>query len=175
MRKILLFFPIGIFCISVTSVYCADFTYVGAGKCKLCHKAQKRGAQYVIWLAGPHARAFTVLSTEKGLEEGKKSQLEGLPAETPRCLKCHAPLYELAPELKAEGVTCEVCHGPGSDYKKMSIMKNREKAFAKGLFIYNSQEDIKKRCAPCHQSTEESVFDFDAAWEKIKHPLPKKK
>jgi len=175
MRKILLFIFLGIFCISISSVYCSEFTFVGAGKCKLCHRAQKRGEQYVIWESGPHARAFSVLLSEKGLEEGKKSQLEGPPAETPRCLKCHAPLYEQTSELKAEGVTCEVCHGPGSDYKKMSIMKNREKAVENGLYIYSSQADIKKRCAPCHQSTAESEFDFDAAWEKIKHPLPKKK
>ena len=28
---------------------------------------------------------------------------------------------------------CESCHGPGSEYKKMSIMKNRELAIAAGL------------------------------------------
>ena len=30
---------------------------------------------------------------------------------------------------------CESCHGPGSEYKKMSIMKNRELAIAAGLVL----------------------------------------
>lgn len=175
MRKILLLVFPAVFCLALSSLFGEEFTYVGAGRCKLCHQAKKLGAQYTIWQSGPHARAFTVLTTEKGLAEGKKSQLEGLPEETPRCLKCHSPLFEQAPKLKSEGVTCEVCHGPGSDYKKINIMKNRAEAAKKGLFIYGSPEDIKKKCASCHQSTAESEFDFAAAWEKIKHPLPRKK
>jgi hypothetical protein len=30
---------------------------------------------------------------------------------------------------------CESCHGPGSEYKKMSIMKDRELAIAAGLVL----------------------------------------
>jgi hypothetical protein len=81
------------------------------------------------------------------------------------------PLYEIAPDLIAQGVTCEICHGPGSDYKKMSIMKNRENAVQNGLIVYASHDAIKEKCVTCH--TDEH-FNFNAAWEKIKHPKPPK-
>jgi hypothetical protein len=30
---------------------------------------------------------------------------------------------------------CESCHGPGNEYKKMSIMNNREQALAAGMVL----------------------------------------
>ncbi len=96
------------------------------------------------------------------------------PAESPECLKCHAPLFEKAAELKEEGVSCEVCHGPGSAYKKLSIMKNREESLKNGLIVYDSPEAIKKQCSSCHENAHGKSFDFEAKWAKIKHSIPEK-
>jgi hypothetical protein len=146
-----------------------EFTYVGAAKCKICHKTEKRGNQIKIWQETKHSQSFEYLKTEEALAAAKKRALEVHPTEATDCLKCHGPLHEKAPELKTEGVTCEVCHGPGSAYKSLKVMKDREEAVKKGLIVYGTPEARKKLCLTCHTSEE---FDFAASWEKIKHPVP---
>ena len=168
-------FPIIIVFVCFCSAYylfSAEFSYVGAQKCKICHKLEKRGRQFIVWENSRHSKSFTDLFSDSALEEAKKQNLEKPPSESPKCLKCHGPLHEKAPEIKDEGVTCEICHGPGSAYKKIKIMKNKEEAIKNGLIIYESVEAIKTKCKTCHQS---ETFDFVSSWEKIKHPIPKMK
>ena len=43
------------------------------------------------------------------------------------------------------GVGCEGCHGPGADFQKMSIMKDRDAAVANGLVIPS-----QATCDGCH-------------------------
>lgn len=160
--------------IFIIHLFSNEFTYVGAGKCKICHKTKKQGEQYLLWEARKHSKSFSALSSEKALEISQQLGLESAPADCKDCLKCHAPLHEKAPEFKEEGVTCEVCHGPGSAYKKLSIMKSREESMANGLKLYGSSEEIKAQCLTCHENAHEKSFDFEAAWEKVKHPVPEK-
>ena len=148
-----------------------EFTYVGASKCKTCHKSEKRGNQMKAWQETKHSQSFEYLKTDQAQESAKKRALEVHPTEAADCLKCHGPLHETAPELKTEGVTCEVCHGPGSSYKKLKIMKSREESVKNGLIVYDTPEARKKLCLTCHTNEE---FDFEASWEKIKHPVPDK-
>ena len=164
---VLVFFSI---CI-IFSLFGEEFTYVGAQRCKTCHKSENRGKQHNLWENSKHAKSFEVLFTDTALEEAKKQKLGKHPSESPECLKCHGPLYERAPEIMAEGVTCEICHGPGSGYKKISIMKNKDEATKYGLAVYDSVEAVKTKCQTCHQS---ETYDFDSSWEKIKHPIPGK-
>jgi len=168
MKKILLISIIGIFLISIISLFSQEFTYVGAGKCKICHKTEKQGKQFPLWEERKHSKSFAPLTTEEVKEKVPDA------ADNPECLKCHAPLFDKAAEFKEEGVTCEVCHGPGGTYKKLSIMKSREEAVKNGLIIYESAEAIKKQCLTCHDMAHEKPFDFEAAWEKAKHPVPEK-
>ena len=151
-----------------------DRRYVGASACKLCHKSELQGRQYVIWDESPHAKAFLNLKTDKALEIGKAAGLTD-PADNAQCLGCHAPLAAKTPDLKEEGVTCEVCHGPGSAYRKLSIMQDREKAAQNGLILYSADlGKIEAHCMKCHQNPHGNPYDFRAAWEKIKHPVPHK-
>jgi hypothetical protein len=147
--------------------------YVGASACKLCHKAELQGRQYVIWGSSLHAKSYANLSSAKAVEIGKAAGVSD-PAANPNCLGCHAPLAGKAPELKDEGVTCEVCHGPGSAYNKLSIMEDRAKAVQNGLVLYPEAGAIEAHCLTCHQSAHGVVFDFKASWDKIKHPIPGK-
>ncbi len=171
MRNLLAILVIAGIFISLTGFLAQDYTYVGAVKCKKCHKAPQRGNQYQAWLDSRHNKSYAVLSSLSAFEEAKKANLTIPPNESPQCLKCHGPLYEKAPELVDQGVTCEVCHGPGSGYQKMNIMKNREKAVQNGLLEYVSQDAVKEKCITCH--TDEH-FNFFESWEKIKHPLTPK-
>ena len=46
---------------------------------------------------------------------------------------------------KLANVGCEMCHGPGSEYKRKSVMRDREQALAAGLVI-----PTRDFCAKCH-------------------------
>ena len=150
-----------------------DFTYVGAQKCQVCHRSEAQGRQYVIWEGSQHAKSFAALTSPKAADAAKAMGVDK-PAEDARCLKCHAPLAEKAPDLKAEGVSCETCHGPGSAYRKLAIMKDKAEAVKNGLVLYANPEAIKAQCLKCHENPHGIAFDFAAAWDKIKHPVPAK-
>jgi hypothetical protein len=155
-----------------------SFKYVGVKKCKTCHKKAKDGEQYKIWSEGPHAKAMKTLSSEKALKFAKENGIAD-PAKEPKCLKCHSTagatdikLHEKTLTIE-EGVSCESCHGPGSEYKKKKTMKNHELSLKNGLIIPN-----EKTCITCH--TEEGnaffkPFDFEKRVKKIAHPIPSKK
>ena len=132
-------------------------------------KVKKAGSNIFFGKPGctPNLSAAAAIAKEIGLE--------GSPAENPKCLKCHGPLYEKALDFKQEGVSCEVCHGPGSAYKKLSIMKNHAESVKNGVTEYGSPEAIKKQCLSCHEKAHGKDFDFAAAWEKVQHPRPEKK
>lgn len=161
----------------------AQHKYVGVSKCKICHKTKKSGNQYGIWMKSKHAQAYEVLKGQKAAELAKKKGITKPPYEAPECLQCHVTAYGvdaslLAPTFKKEdGVQCETCHGPGSDYKKRSVMKNRQKAIANGLKIYSVKDgSAEKLCKQCHNPKSPSYkeFKFNEFWAKIKHPKPRK-
>ena len=148
-------------------------TYVGSQKCQICHRTEKQGQQYPVWEQSQHSHSFAALSTPEAADKAKTAGVTGNPAESSVCQNCHAPLHDKAPEFKAEGVTCEICHGPGSEYKKLSVMKDKDEAVKNGLVLYGSPEKIKAHCMKCHANAHGTVFDFAASWNKIKHPIPK--
>jgi len=150
-----------------------DRRAVGASACKLCHKSEQQGRQYTLWEESAHAKSFAVLSTGAAAEIGRGLGVDK-PAESPQCLGCHAPLAAKAPALKAEGVTCEVCHGAGSGYRKLNIMQDRAKAVQNGLVLFPDRSAIEALCLACHQDAHGTSFDFEAAWDKVKHPVPGK-
>ena len=166
MKKIVIASLLTFSLVFAINLFSQDFTYVGAEKCKMCHKSEKQGQQFPLWESRKHSKSIAALSTEEG-----KALAADAP-DNPKCLKCHAPLYEKAPELKAEGVSCEVCHGPGSAYKKMSIMKDHTESVKNGLIDYGSTDAIKAQCMGCHENAHDKPFDFATAWEKVKHPTP---
>lgn len=147
--------------------------YVGAQKCQICHKTEKQGQQYPLWEQSKHSQSFAALSKPEAAEKAKAAGVTGNPAESPVCQNCHAPLYDKAPELKTEGVTCEICHGPGSEYKKLAIMKDKNEAVKNCLILYGGPDKIKAHCLKCHENAHGTTFDFAASWEKIKHSIPK--
>jgi RecJ-like exonuclease len=102
----------------------AEPTYIGATKCKMCHKIE-----YDSWAQTKHAKAT---------EDAKASKTMKFEA---ACLTCHATNKDEA----LAGVQCEACHGAGSEYKSLSVMKDLAKAKAAGLII-----PTQATCNSCH-------------------------
>jgi hypothetical protein len=140
--------------------------YVGADKCKICHKGEAKGMVWETWEKSAHSKAYQTLVDKKdGSEKNAK------------CLACHStgfskPTgYAVTDSTKAlTGVGCEACHGPGADYKAMNIMKDKAKAKEAGLMTPN-----EATCKVCHNENatnfDKTGFKFDEFWKKIQHPV----
>jgi hypothetical protein len=158
--------------------------YVGVKVCTPCHRTEKQGKQTVIWQASQHAKAFATLKTPEAAKVAEKAGIKGAAHEAAECVRCHATAAgESGAQVKtgflpADGVQCESCHGPGSDYKVLGIMKDHAKAVAAGLIpVKLGDGTAEKQCASCHnkQSPTFKGFDMKTSWAKIAHPLPKAK
>lgn len=155
----------------------AQNKFVGVDGCAMCHKTEKQGKQLEIWKNSLHSKAFETLKSEKADAIAKEKGFDKPAVEVEDCLQCHAVGYNVAADLKdkkftvEDGVQCESCHGAGSEYKSMKVMKNKEEAVKNGLLVY---DDVSKLCATCHndKSPTFTSFDFEASWEKIKHDVP---
>ena len=95
-----------------------------------------------------------------------------------KCLSCHSTAGG-AKNVEAsykvdEGVGCEACHGPGSLYRKNSVMKDQKAAVAVGMLIPD-----EKTCKNCHKPDtkghENKFKDFKTEYPKIAHEMPKEK
>jgi hypothetical protein len=157
----------------------AGHELIGSPKCKMCHKA-KTGDQWKIWEESAHARAYVTLASEESKKIAADMGL-GDPQKEEACLKCHATQAFLGRDVVVnakgkytdeEGVGCEACHGPGSDYKSKKVMSDSEAAKAAGLVM----EKNEAHCAQCHNEESPTFkgFDFAARWEEVKHPVPEK-
>ncbi len=136
----------------------AAATYVGAEKCKMCHKAQ-----FAAWSESKHAKAWDALKPE----EQTKAE----------CVTCHQTGMT-AEKAQLNGVQCEACHGAGSEYKKPTIMSaakfkadkvaQLKVAVEAGLVI-----PTEATCVKCHKKEGNPNFkEFN--FEKMKllvHPV----
>ena len=170
------------FSLSVVAVTASagEFKYVGAKKCKTCHKKELIGNQYAKWQESGHSKAFDTLKSDKALEIAKEKGIAGAPHESDDCLKCHATAFGLTPEQIAkkplkltDGIQCETCHGPGSAYKKKKVMSDHDKSVAAGML-----EPDEKTCTGCHNDESPTWdaakgFDFEERKERLRTPSPK--
>lgn len=149
--------------------------YVGSKACKTCHMGEKKGAIWEKWLETRHAKAMSTLDASKGQDKD------------PKCLKCHVVGFGAESGYKVEGldaamaapeglgaVGCESCHGPGADYKAMSVMKSREQAVAAGMLVPD-----EKVCITCHDVEAAAAvgikippFNWAEMYPKIEHHIP---
>ena len=130
--------------------------FVGEKKCKMCHK---KDGIHPSWSETKHAKAYDLLNDEQKKDES--------------CVKCHSTGTTAKGEL-LEGVQCEACHGAGADYKKKSVMEDREKAIAAGLVI-----PTEATCKVCHENVPEEFrskekFDFEKMKIKGVHQMAAK-
>lgn len=157
-----------------------DPVYVGSRVCASCHQKETMGDQFSLWLLSKHARAYAVLAKP---EAKKMAELSGIPQEPQEsvvCLGCHSTGAEAEEWEKddtffvEDGVQCEKCHGPGSEYMPLEVMLDSEASSRAGLKI-----PTKTDCMVCHEPKGSHLavhhlpaLDMDKAWIEIAHPTP---
>ncbi len=154
--------------------------YVGARACAECHEGKAAGNQYSHWLTTAHSKAWASLATPEAKAMARLSGIPDEPEKAPVCLGCHATAadaekWERDAGFRLEdGVQCEKCHGPGSEYMDEAVMRDPEAARRAGLRRFT-----KRDCAVCHYVKGSHVavhrkpaLDVDEAWEALAHPVP---
>jgi len=153
-------------------------TYIGVKMCVMCHKSRDNSIE--VWRKMKHSKAYEALGTDAAKKFSKDPQND------PKCLACHVTgldqpggfSLKMAKEMKEmndnlKGVTCEVCHGPGSYYKAVMM-----KAMPKGsTFDADAAKKAglvtptKEVCLKCHNKNSPSFKEFkpEEALKIIKH------
>lgn len=145
--------------------------YTGVMACAACHEGPAMGYQFSRWRVSGHARAYAVLGTPAGRDIASAEGMKGDPQTSPDCLRCHttgaghAPTSFLPAFDRAEGVQCEGCHGPGSEYSPEAVMRDKRAAKEAGLLQVG-----RETCLPCHENAHGRPFDYEVAVKKIAHP-----
>ncbi|MDH3457110.1 MAG: multiheme c-type cytochrome [Gemmatimonadota bacterium] len=153
-------------------------TFVGAAKCKTCHKKPENGEQFKIWSESAHAKAYETLASEAAKKIAADKGIAD-PQKADECLSCHVTGHGVAAEFLGkkyavtDGVGCESCHGAGGDYYKKKTMI----AIAGGEIDRATVGLVKpdeKVCTGCHNDKSPTFesFDFAAMSKKIAHPIP---
>jgi YVTN family beta-propeller protein len=154
--------------------------YVGAKACAACHHGPDMGYQHSRWLLSAHARAYASLATPEAKRIAALSGEPQDPLEAALCLGCHATAadteaWERDPSFHlADGIQCEKCHGPGSEYMDEQTMTDPEAAMRAGLIMPS-----RAACMKCHREKGSHVavhgrgpVDIDKHWRTIAHPTP---
>jgi hypothetical protein len=148
--------------------------YVGARVCTQCHTGADHERQDVVWMRSAHAHAYWDLGTDWAMYLAKLRphyhDLENA-MEDERCTLCHVTGSQEPDALfdasfrPQEGVTCEACHGPGSNYATTDVMADPEAFAAAGGRIPD-----EATCRGCHRNSE--TFEWEEMWPKVAHPVP---
>jgi YVTN family beta-propeller protein len=154
--------------------------YVGARACARCHEGGPAGNQYSHWLTTAHSQAWAALALPEAKAMARLSGILDEPEKAPVCLGCHATAadsekWERDAGFRLEdGVQCEKCHGPGSEYMDERVMRDPEAAARAGLRKFD-----KRDCAVCHyvKGSHSAVhqkppLDVEDAWRRLAHPVP---
>ena len=155
-----------------------DAEFIGASKCKTCHRKPEDGEQYPKWEAGPHAGAYATLGTEKAKELASAQGIDN-PQTADACLSCHVTGHGAAAELLGtkysveEGVGCESCHGAGGNYYKKKTMQSITSGEIEGASV-GLVTPTEETCVTCHNEESPTFkgFDFAEYSAKIAHPIP---
>lgn len=131
-----------------------QFKYTGTEGCA-CHKAEISD-----WERSKHGQAFDLLKSGKRASKKKKAGLDPDKDYTrdAKCLPCHVTGYkedggfkDMESTADMAGIGCEMCHGPGEEYRVLHKEKGMTftKAEAKELGQRYSSVD-EAVCRRCH-------------------------
>jgi hypothetical protein len=150
--------------------------YLGPGSCAAaaCHgniapqkTASVQQNEYSTWVVQDHhAAAFRALQNPVSQRMGKLLGI-GKPEESPRCLTCHALYLPASAKGRnfdiGDGVSCESCHGPSSEWLGNHTMKgwSRQKSIAAGMVDNWDIERRAEQCLSCHLGDEKRYVDHE--------------
>jgi hypothetical protein len=167
------------------------FKYSGAGTCILCHTEGPVGrdyddkfvllTEYATWRTqDKHSFAYLALLGPRGRRMGELLGIE--PAKDDSCLNCHAmnfPKERQGGQFHiADGVSCDGCHGPSSDWIGPHIEKSWRLKTAvdkEQLGMRNLRDPAVRAgvCASCHVgNTAEGKVVTHAMYAAGHPPLP---
>jgi hypothetical protein len=164
------------------------YSYVGTKKCKKCHIKQHKS-----WANTKMGQAFETLKPGQAGEAKEKYNLDVNKDYTKdeTCLKCHTVGYgetggyatpdpedkkAVRTAKKLEGVGCECCHGPGSEYVKIfdEIMKSKRKYKVEELYTVGLRKIDESTCKTCHNEESPTInpgdpFDYEERKDEGAH------
>ncbi len=137
-RSFGLHFGVLLYCLSMAVVAVGQETkqpvYVGAKQCAKCHDGADFGYQQCLMLLTAHSKAYATLAMPESKEIARLSGIPQEPQQASVCLGCHTTASETEEWEKDEtfhmedGVQCEMCHGPGSEYMDEDVMSDPDAA-----------------------------------------------
>ncbi|MBZ5633850.1 MAG: cytochrome c family protein [Acidobacteriia bacterium] len=155
--------------------------YTGPGSCASpsCHGGVQvrtdtsvQQNEYSTWVVkDKHAHAFAVLTNPVATRMAKilgPDKLGSVKAEAaPKCLACHA-LSPADPERartfdSTDGVSCESCHGPASNWLGPHTTKGwtHERSIAAGMRDLRDPVRRAENCLTCHLGTADKAVDHE--------------
>jgi len=178
----------GVALLTAVAADTSPYEYVGSKTCKKCHIKQ-----YKSWEKTRMGQAFQILKPGNSKEAKEKFNVDVSKDYTkdPTCLKCHTVGFSHAggyhvPDLsdkkavrkakKLEGIGCESCHGPGSEYVKVfkEIQKSKRTYRVEELYSVGLAKIGEATCKTCHNEESPTinagdVFDYEARKAKGTH------
>jgi hypothetical protein len=158
-------------CAVAAPVELAKFTGLASCQSSLCHGGGVGKDQCAIWSTVDfHVRAYAILVTPRS--RGITDALHGMtPALNDRCTVCHSPFQPLpndrvtAAARTDEGVSCEACHGPASNWLRSHTRMDYTYAqrVASGMSDLRGAYGRANTCVACHEY-------LDPALAKAGHP-----
>jgi hypothetical protein len=149
----------------------ASHKSLGVGSCasSLCHGAVESWKdspvlqnEYITWSRqDKHARAYSVLLSERSREITKKLRAPQPAHENKLCLDCHA--HHPAPAQRGEkfqvsdGVSCEACHGASQRWIQTHVEPRATHAgnLANGMTATDQDLTRAQLCLSCHLGTQQ--------------------
>lgn len=145
-----------------------EFDFEGRKKCSGCHKSQSES-----WQTTAHGKALASLEPGAKAEAKTKAGLDPAKdySEDKDCVGCHTTGfgedggYDIDdPSIYVVDVTCEACHGPGSDYQLIHrnagerFESQGETAPRQSLADAGQDFHFAERCNGCHMNYEGSPW-----------------
>lgn len=150
--------------------------YVGPGSCSAvaCHGGIQPHSttkvlqnEYSTWVTqDKHARAYTALTGSLGKQMAAILKI-GPADKAPKCLVCHAVSMEKSHRARefdvAEGVSCESCHGPASQWLGPHIQPDAKHADMVRLGLIDNKNLAVRasECLTCHLGAKGMEVDHE--------------